>query len=83
MKIQGQGQGQSQGNEPVAASSGKTQFWRSVKLVAWSFLGVRSDGEYRKDLARVNPLHVMVVGIVGTLLLVGLLIGLVNWVVAK
>ena len=56
---------------------------RSVKLVAWSFVGIRSKQGYQQDLAKVNPLHVMLVGVVAVLLLVGLLIGLVNWVVAK
>ena len=57
--------------------------WRSVKLVAWSFLGIRSNSAYQEDLAKVNPLHVVVVGLVAVLLLVVGLIGLVNWVVAK
>lgn len=57
--------------------------WRSVKLVAWSFLGIRSKSAYQEDLSKVNPLHVMVVAIVGVMLLIGGLIGLVNWVVAK
>lgn len=57
--------------------------WRSVKLVAWSFLGIRSKSAYQEDLSKVNPLHVMVVAIVGVALLIGGLIGLVNWVVAK
>ena len=56
---------------------------RSVKLVAWSFLGIRSRSGYQEDLARVNPMHVVAVGIIGALLLVLGLIGLVNWVVAK
>ncbi len=56
--------------------------WRSVKLVAWSFLGIRSKSAYQEDLSKVNPLHVLVVAIVGVLLLVVGLIGLVNWVVA-
>lgn len=55
----------------------------SVKLVAWSFLGIRSRSGYQEDLARVNPMHVVAVGIVGALLFVVGLIGLVNWVVAK
>ena len=58
-------------------------FGRSVKLVAWSFLGIRSEQGYRQDLAKVNPLHVMLAGVLGALLLVILLIGLVSWVVAK
>lgn len=57
--------------------------WRSVKLVAWSFLGIRSKAAYQDDLAKVNPLHVVAVGLVGVLALVVGLIGLVNWVVAK
>jgi hypothetical protein len=56
---------------------------RSIKLVAWSFLGIRSRSGYQEDLARVNPMHVVLVGIVGALLLIVGLIGLVNWVVAK
>jgi hypothetical protein len=57
--------------------------WRSVKLVAWSFLGIRSKAAYQDDLAKVNPMHVVAVGLVGALLLVVGLISLVNWVVAK
>jgi hypothetical protein len=57
--------------------------WRSIKLVGWSFLGIRSSHGYQQDLAKVNPMHVVAVGLVGALLLVVGLIALVNWVVAK
>jgi hypothetical protein len=60
-----------------------SSFARSIKLVAWSFLGIRSRQGYQEDLAKVNPMHVVLVGIVGALVLVVALIGLVNWVVAK
>ena len=56
---------------------------RSMKLVAWSMLGIRSRKGYQDDLAKVNPVHVLLVGLVSVLLLVVALIGLVNWVVAK
>jgi hypothetical protein len=56
---------------------------RSVKLVAWSFLGIRSRAGYQEDLAKVNPLHVVAVGICAALLLVVGLIGVANWVVGK
>ena len=61
----------------------KTSFVRSVKLVAWSMLGIRSRKGYQDDLEKVNPVHVLLVGFVAVLLLVVSLIGLVNWVVAK
>jgi len=68
--------------EPQAPTAQKTSFLRSVKLVAWSMLGIRSRKGYQDDLARVNPLHVLLVGLVAVLLLVVALIGFVNWVVA-
>jgi hypothetical protein len=65
------------------AGAKQGSFMRSIKLVAWSFLGIRSKKGYQDDLARVNPVHVVLVGIVSALILVIGLIGLVNWVVAK
>lgn len=61
----------------------KSSFWRSVKMVAWSFLGIRKRSESQEDMARVNPFHIIVVGIAGVVILVVGLIVLVNWVVAK
>jgi len=57
-------------------------FLRSLKLVAWSFLGIRSRQGYQEDLAQVNPLHVVLIAIAAVLVLVVTLIGLVHWVVA-
>ena len=67
--------------EPDKAQT--ASWWRSVKLVAWSFLGIRSRAGYQDDLAKVNPMHVVAVGLVGALLLVLGLIGLASWVVGK
>jgi Protein of unknown function (DUF2970) len=70
--------GQSTVGKPVSSS-----VLGSVKAVAWSFLGIRSAKGYRDDLATVNPLHVVAVGLVGALLFVLGLIATVHWVVAK
>ena len=61
----------------------KGSFWRTVKTVAWSFIGIRKGSEFKEDLAKVNPFHVIAVGIGGAVLFVIALIVLVNWVVAK
>jgi len=53
----------------------------TVKAVLWGFLGVRRNADYQSDIARLNPVHILVVGIVMALLFVGGLILLVNWVV--
>ncbi|WP_342620871.1 DUF2970 domain-containing protein [Rhodoferax sp. GW822-FHT02A01] len=70
-------------SEPPSAPAQRTSFARSIKLVAWSLLGIRSRKGYQDDLAKVNPVHVVLVGFVAVLLFVVSLIGLVNWVVAK
>lgn len=70
-------------SETKVPQQAPASFWRSVKLVAWSFLGIRSKSGYQQDLEKVNPVHVMVVGLVSVLILVAALIGLVNWVVSK
>lgn len=61
----------------------KSSFWRSVKMVAWSFLGIRKRSESQEDVERVNPFHIIIVGIAGAVIFVVGLIVLVNWVVAK
>ncbi|MCJ0762118.1 DUF2970 domain-containing protein [Variovorax terrae] len=55
---------------------------RTVKAVAWSFFGVRRDSEYQEDVARLNPFHIIAVGLVGVALFVLTLVLLVNWVAA-
>jgi hypothetical protein len=70
-------------HKPGPGGLPRASFGRSIKLVAWSMLGIRSRKGYQDDLAKVNPVHVLLVGLVAVLLLVVSLIGLVNWVVAK
>jgi len=53
---------------------------RSIKAVAWAFLGIRKNSDYQQDLAKVSPLQVIAVALVGVAVFVGGLIGLVNWV---
>lgn len=69
------------------SSDAKTQLpkgsiWHTVKAVAWSFLGVRKNSEFQADIGRLNPFHIIAVGLVGALLFVASLIALVNWIVA-
>jgi Protein of unknown function (DUF2970) len=58
-------------------------FWRSFSAVAWSFFGVRKNAEYQKDVAQLNPLHVIIAGIVAAVVFVVGLWALVKWVVAS
>jgi DUF2970 family protein len=53
---------------------------RTVKAVAWSFLGIRKNSEYQEDLGKLNPFHIIAVALVGVALFVAGLIALVSWV---
>ncbi|WP_119966583.1 DUF2970 domain-containing protein [Simplicispira lacusdiani] len=66
---------------PVPAHRRKGSAVRTVKAVAWSFIGLRKGSEYREDLERVNPLHLIAVGLVAIFLLVAALVALVHWIV--
>jgi hypothetical protein len=54
---------------------------RTVKAVAWSFLGIRKKSGYEEDLGKLNPFHVIAVALAAVALFVGGLIALVNWIV--
>ncbi len=54
---------------------------RTVRAVAWSLIGLRKGSEYQQDVEKINPLHIIAVGLVAVFLLVVGLIGLVNWIV--
>ena len=58
-------------------------FLRSIKMVAWSFIGIRKGSELQEDMSRVSPLQVVAVGIGAAVVFVVSLVLLVNWVVAK
>ena len=38
--------------------------------VLWGFLGVRRNSDYQQDVKRLNPLHIMLVGVLMTFLFV-------------
>ena len=61
----------------------KGSFWQTLRAVAWSFFGVRKGSEYEKDVSRLNPLHVVIAGVVGAILFVVALVLLVNWVIGS
>jgi Protein of unknown function (DUF2970) len=56
---------------------------QTMRAVAWSFFGVRRRADYEQDVARLNPVHVVIGGIVGAALFVVAIVLLVRWVVAS
>jgi hypothetical protein len=59
----------------------KSSLLRTVKAVAWSFIGLRKGSEFEEDVKQLNPLHIVAVGIAGAVVLVLALVAVVHWVV--
>ena len=61
----------------------KASFLQTMRAVGWSFFGIRKGSEYEKDVSQLNPVHVVLAGIIGAVMFITALILLVNWVLAS
>ncbi|GAP36326.1 DUF2970 domain-containing protein [Piscinibacter sakaiensis] len=58
-------------------------FGQTLRAVAWSFFGVRKSADLENDVKRLNPLHVVIAGVIGAIVFIGVLVGVVNWVLSS
>ncbi|MDO9283766.1 MAG: DUF2970 domain-containing protein [Aquabacterium sp.] len=65
------------------AAARKGSFLQTMRAVAWSFFGVRRSADYAQDVAKLNPVHVIIAGIIGAGLFIAALVLLVQWVVGS
>jgi hypothetical protein len=65
------------------ATQRKASFGATMKAVLWSFFGVRKKSGYEKDAAQLNPVHVIIAGIIAALIFIATLVMIVKAVVAK
>lgn len=61
----------------------QASFLYSMRAVFWSFLGLRRKSDFDTDSARLNPVHVIIAGLLGVAVFIALLISIVKLVVAK
>lgn len=60
---------------------GGSSFGQSMKAVMWSFFGVRKRRDLEADAAQLNPLHVVIAGLIGAAIFIAILIVVVRLVV--
>ncbi len=65
------------------ATGRKASFGATMKAVFWSFFGIRKRSDYEKDAAQLNPIHLIIAGVLGALIFIGVLVTVVKLVVAK
>ncbi len=58
-------------------------FGATMKAVLWSFFGVRKNSAYQEDTQTLNPLHVIIAGIIAAVMFVIGLLVVVSLVVAR
>ena len=58
-------------------------FVQTMRAVAWSFFGIRRSAGYEQDIQRLNPVHVIIAGVVGAVIFIIVLVMLVRWVVGS
>ena len=68
-------------DELKQAAQRKASFGATMKAVFWSFFGVRKREDYESDAARLNPVHVIIAGILGAVIFVAVLVSIVKLVV--
>ncbi|MEO7115908.1 MAG: DUF2970 domain-containing protein [Caldimonas sp.] len=61
----------------------KGSFARTLLAVFWSFFGVRKSRDLARDVGELNPLHIVIAGVVAAAIFVIGLIALVSWVIGS
>lgn len=64
--------------EPKPKSPRKASLAQAARAVFWSFFGVRKRSDYESDANQLNPVHVIIMGIVSAALFVFALIAIVK-----
>lgn len=67
--------------KPASTARPRARFLSTMRAVLWSFFGVRRKSDYEKDAAELNPVHVIVTGVLAAALFVIVLLVIVNLVV--
>jgi len=70
-------------NDFKKATQRKASFGATLKAVFWSFFGVRKKSDYEKDAQQLNPVHVIIAGILGAIVFIATLLIIVKSVVGK
>jgi hypothetical protein len=71
------------GRDLKEAVQRKASFRQTVSAVAWSFFGVRRGKDHENDMAKLNPVHVIIAGVLGAAVFVLMLLLLVRWVIGS
>ncbi|MEI6113450.1 MAG: DUF2970 domain-containing protein [Burkholderiales bacterium] len=61
----------------------KLNFFQTLKAISWAMFGIRKGSGYQEDMAKLNPVHVVLAGLLAGLMFVVGLIMIVRWAVSS
>ena len=61
----------------------KASFLQTMRAVGWSFFGVRKSADQARDVSQLNPVHVIIAGVLAAGVFVLVLVMLVRWVITS
>jgi hypothetical protein len=61
----------------------KMSFAQTMRAVLWSFIGLRKGAEHESDMAKLNPVHVVIAGLIAAAVFIAILITIVRAVVSS
>ncbi len=64
-------------------SQRKLNFFQTLKAIAWAMFGVRKGSGYQEDMSKLNPVHLIIAGLLCGVLFVAGLVMVVRWAVAS
>ena len=67
--------------EDASPTARKANFGQTVRAVARSFLGIRRSADHEQDVKKLNPIHVVIAGVLGAAVFVVFLVVLVHFVI--
>jgi hypothetical protein len=67
-------------NDLKQASARSSSFLQTLGAVLWSFFGVRKSRDHERDMASLNPVHVIITGVLAGALFVVSLVVLVQFI---
>lgn len=61
----------------------KLNFLETLRAVLWAMFGVRRGAGWREDVARLNPVYVILIGVLFGVIFVTSLVFLAGWIVSS
>ncbi|MCK9508211.1 MAG: DUF2970 domain-containing protein [Pigmentiphaga sp.] len=68
--------------DPEKREPRKLNFFQTVGAILWAFTGLRRGRDYHLDAQKLNPVHVILTGLILALVFVVILVLLARWAVA-